>query len=71
MTGAPPGGGTTDYAVEIFYEAMKMINGLLPDPVHHDGDEARPGRENESDLAGPSSVLTTLTYSAAAKNNET
>jgi short-subunit dehydrogenase len=55
---------------ELFYDAMTIINGLLPEPARHDGDEPRPGRENESDLAGPSSILTTLSYSAAARNNE-
>jgi NAD(P)-dependent dehydrogenase (short-subunit alcohol dehydrogenase family) len=57
-------------APELFADIMTMVNGLLPDPARHDGDEPRPGKENESDVAGPGSILTAPTYNAAAKNNE-
>ncbi|MGE0446241.1 MAG: SDR family NAD(P)-dependent oxidoreductase [Vicinamibacterales bacterium] len=57
-------------APEVFANAMTMVNGLLPAPARHDGDEPRPGRENESDVAGPGSILTATTYNAAARNNE-
>jgi short-subunit dehydrogenase len=57
-------------APELFAGAMTLVNGLLPGPSRHDGDEPRPGKENESDLAGPSSLLTAATYKAAVRNNE-
>lgn len=57
-------------APELFAEAMTLINGLLPAPATHGGDQAQPGREQESDVAGPGSLLTAQTYDAAAKNNE-
>jgi short-subunit dehydrogenase len=57
-------------APELFADAMTMINGLLPAPSSREGDEARPGRESESDLAGPASLVTAPSYNAAAKNNE-
>jgi len=49
---------------ELFADAMVLMNQLLPDPAHADGDHARPGRENESEWAGPPSPLTTPTYKA-------
>ena len=57
-------------APALFADIMTMVNGLLPGPARHDGDEPRPGRENESDVAGPGSILTSATYNAAARNNE-
>jgi NAD(P)-dependent dehydrogenase (short-subunit alcohol dehydrogenase family) len=55
-------------APELFQDAMAIMNNLLPGPAATDGDEARPGRESESEWA-PSS-LTATTYKAAEKNNE-
>jgi NAD(P)-dependent dehydrogenase (short-subunit alcohol dehydrogenase family) len=55
-------------APELFQDAMAMMNGLLPGPSSADGDEARPGRESESEWAP--STLTASTYKAAEKNNE-
>ena len=55
-------------APELFQDAMAMMNGLLPGPSSADGDEARPGRESESEWAP--STLTATTYKAAQKNNE-
>ncbi len=57
-------------APELFADAMTLVNGFLPPPVGPEGDVARPGRESESDLAGPPSLLTKTTYDAAARNNE-
>ena len=57
-------------APELFADTMAVINQLLPAPSMSDGDEARPGRENESDIAGPPSPLTAQTYRAAEENNE-
>ena len=57
-------------APELFSTILTMVNSLLPDPARQDGDEPRPGREAESDAAGPASLLTAATYAAAAKNNE-
>ena len=55
-------------APELFQDAMALMNGLLPGPSTVDGDEARPGRESESEWAP--SRLTAPTYKAAEKNNE-
>jgi NAD(P)-dependent dehydrogenase (short-subunit alcohol dehydrogenase family) len=55
-------------APELFATAMSFINSLLPDAAGREGDEARLGRESESEWA-PSS-LTEPTYKAAAENNE-
>ena len=55
-------------APELFQDAMAVMNRLLPGPSDADGDEARPGRESESEWAP--SALTAPTYSAAEKNNE-
>jgi NAD(P)-dependent dehydrogenase (short-subunit alcohol dehydrogenase family) len=55
-------------APELFQDAMAVMNGLLPGPSASDGDEARPGRESESEWAP--SALTATTYKAAEKNNE-
>jgi NAD(P)-dependent dehydrogenase (short-subunit alcohol dehydrogenase family) len=55
-------------APELFQDAMVVMNGLLPGPSTTDGDEARRGRDSESEWA-PSS-LTAPTYKAAEKNNE-
>ena len=55
---------------ELFLETMAVINRLLPGPSQSNGDEARPGRENESDAAGPKQPLTAPTYRAAERNNE-
>jgi NAD(P)-dependent dehydrogenase (short-subunit alcohol dehydrogenase family) len=55
-------------APELFQDAMALMNGLLPGPSTSDGDEARPGRESESEWAP--SALTATTYKAAEKNNE-
>jgi hypothetical protein len=57
-------------APELFADTMALINQLLPGPSMSDGDEPRPGRENESELAGPLSPLTASTYRAAENNNE-
>ena len=57
-------------APELFADAMALINQLLPGPSMSDGDEARLGRENESELAGPRLPLTAPTYRAAEENNE-
>jgi short-subunit dehydrogenase len=54
-------------APELFQDAMTLMNNLLPAPSA-DGDEAKPGRESESEWAP--STLTTPTYKAAEKNNE-
>ena len=55
-------------APELFQDAMTLMNNLLPGPATTDGDEARPGRESESEWAP--SKLTATTYRAAEKNNE-
>jgi NAD(P)-dependent dehydrogenase (short-subunit alcohol dehydrogenase family) len=55
---------------ELFMDAMTLVNQLLPGPSGRDGDEARPGRASESDLAGPGHPLTAPTYKAAERNNE-
>ncbi|HTI42889.1 MAG TPA: SDR family NAD(P)-dependent oxidoreductase [Vicinamibacterales bacterium] len=57
-------------APELFAETMALINQLLPGPAPADGDEAREGRESESEMAGPSAPLTARTYREAEKNNE-
>jgi NAD(P)-dependent dehydrogenase (short-subunit alcohol dehydrogenase family) len=57
-------------APEVFADTMALINSLLPTPAPSGGDELRPGRENETKLAGPESPLTALTYEAADDNNE-
>jgi NAD(P)-dependent dehydrogenase (short-subunit alcohol dehydrogenase family) len=57
-------------APELFLETMAVINRLLPGPSPSNGDEARPGRESESDAAGPTQPLTAPTYRAAERNNE-
>ena len=57
-------------APELFADTMTAINSLLPGPAAHGGDENRPGREAESDVAGPTSFLTATSYNAAARNNE-
>jgi short-subunit dehydrogenase len=55
-------------APELFQDAMALMNNLLPGPSATDGDEARPGRESESEWAP--SALTATTYKAAEENNE-
>jgi NAD(P)-dependent dehydrogenase (short-subunit alcohol dehydrogenase family) len=57
-------------APELFLDAMALINRLLPGPSPWNGDEAKPGRESESDAAGPQQPLTAATYREAEKNNE-
>ena len=57
-------------APELFLDAMALINRLLPEPSNSEGDEAKPGRESESEAAGPQQPLTAATYRAAEKNNE-
>jgi NAD(P)-dependent dehydrogenase (short-subunit alcohol dehydrogenase family) len=58
-------------APELFASAMALTNRLLPEPAPtRAGDEARPGRESESQWADPSALLTAPTYKAAEKNNE-
>jgi short-subunit dehydrogenase len=57
-------------APEVFADMMTLVNRLLPEPTGAAGDEARPGRESESEWADPSATLTTATYKAAAANNE-
>jgi short-subunit dehydrogenase len=57
-------------APELFAASMTFVHGLLPAPAQRDGDDARPGREAESDVAGPTSIATMTTYEAAARNNE-
>jgi hypothetical protein len=59
------------YAVpELFLDTMALINRLLPGPSRSDGDVAKPGRESESEAAGPQQPLTAATYREAEKNNE-
>ena len=55
-------------APETFADFMGLMNRLLPGPASVGGDEAKPGRENES--AWAPSMLTTLTDQAAQENNE-
>jgi NAD(P)-dependent dehydrogenase (short-subunit alcohol dehydrogenase family) len=58
-------------APELFAGVMALTNQLLPSPAPtSDGDQARPGRESESDWADPSAPLTAPTYKAAKENNE-
>jgi NAD(P)-dependent dehydrogenase (short-subunit alcohol dehydrogenase family) len=57
-------------APELFLDAMALINRLLPGPSPWNGDEAKPGRESESEAAGPEQPLTAATYREAEKNNE-
>ena len=57
-------------APELFADTMAVIDQLLPGPSMSDGDESRPGRESESDVAGPPAPLTAPTYRAAEENNE-
>jgi short-subunit dehydrogenase len=57
-------------ATELFLDTMALVNRLLPEPSRSGGDEARPGREGESEAAGPRQPLTAPTYRAAEKNNE-
>ena len=57
-------------APELFQDTMALINRLLPAPSQSDGDEAKRGRESESEAAGPKQPLTAPTYRAAEKNNE-
>jgi NAD(P)-dependent dehydrogenase (short-subunit alcohol dehydrogenase family) len=54
-------------APELFADLMTLTNRLLPAPIAG-GDEARPGRESESEWAP--SRLTESTYKAAEENNE-
>jgi NAD(P)-dependent dehydrogenase (short-subunit alcohol dehydrogenase family) len=54
-------------APELFADVMTLVNALLPAPAA-DGDEAQPGRQNESEWAP--SKLTEPTYRAAERNNE-
>ncbi len=55
---------------ELFLDTMALINRLLPGPSHSNGDEAKAGRESESEAAGPRQRLTAATYREAEKNNE-
>jgi NAD(P)-dependent dehydrogenase (short-subunit alcohol dehydrogenase family) len=57
-------------APELVADGLTLMNALLPGATEADGDEARPGYENESRLAGPRSPLTATTYAAARANNE-
>ena len=57
-------------APELFLDTMALINRLLPGASQSNGDEAKPGRESESEAAGPQQPLTAATYRAAEKNNE-
>jgi NAD(P)-dependent dehydrogenase (short-subunit alcohol dehydrogenase family) len=60
-----------DIAPELFADVMAFISNLLPPPAPGgEGDAGRPGRENESRWAAPSTTLTSPTYQAARKNNE-
>jgi NAD(P)-dependent dehydrogenase (short-subunit alcohol dehydrogenase family) len=56
-------------APELFADVMAFMNRLLPGPAI-DGDRPEPGRNNESDWAGPPARLTAPTYRAAHANNE-
>lgn len=49
-------------------QLLRTINRLLPNPVDHDGDEARPGWQSSSRWAP--SALTRLSDQAAVENNE-
>ena len=57
-------------APELFQATMALINQLLPGPSPSGGDEAKPGRDSESEAAGPQQPLTAATYREAEKNNE-
>jgi short-subunit dehydrogenase len=54
-------------APELFLDTMALINRLLPGPSRTDGDEARPGRESESEAAGPRPPLTAPMYRAGGE----
>jgi hypothetical protein len=54
-------------APELFADVMTLINQVLPGPAPG-GDEARRGRDSESDWAP--SKWTDATYRAAEANNE-
>jgi NAD(P)-dependent dehydrogenase (short-subunit alcohol dehydrogenase family) len=55
---------------ELFSDAMTLLNRLLPGPAPVGGDQARPGRDSESEWAGPGTLLAAPTYDAARENNE-
>jgi short-subunit dehydrogenase len=55
-------------APEFVSDALALMNRLLPGPAGASGDDARPGRQSESEWAP--SALTATTYAAAEKNNE-
>jgi NAD(P)-dependent dehydrogenase (short-subunit alcohol dehydrogenase family) len=58
-------------APELFASMMAFTNQLLPPPAPtREGNEARTGRESESEWADPSAPLTAPTYKAAEENNE-
>jgi len=57
-------------APELFLDTMALVNRLLPGPSSSDGNEAKPGRESESESAGPRQPLTAATYREAERNNE-
>lgn len=55
---------------ELFAGVMATMNRLLPVQAGRAGDVGRPGRDSESRLAGPSSVLTRPAYRAAVRHNQ-
>jgi NAD(P)-dependent dehydrogenase (short-subunit alcohol dehydrogenase family) len=58
-------------APELFASMMAFTSRLRPAPAPTtEGDEARPGRESESEWADPAATLTAPTYKAAEDNNE-
>jgi NAD(P)-dependent dehydrogenase (short-subunit alcohol dehydrogenase family) len=56
-------------APELFADTMALINSLLPGPEGSESHDAKPGGENETKMAGPSSSLT-ATYETAHDNDE-
>ena len=57
-------------APELFAAAMTFTTQLLPAPAPGGDNQARSGRESESEWADPSAPLTASTYKAAEDNNE-
>ena len=63
-----PLGGDEPFSKGLMARALALSNRMLPGPAADGGDEIKTGWESQSPVAR--SVLTRLTYQAAASNNE-